>query len=212
MRRLPLLLPLVLALGCEEKSDPASAGGEDTATTSDTGTVTDSAEPEPARYGPDNRWYHAEAADVPAGLEGTGTGVGDVAPNFTLLDQDGNEVELYQFYGQVVQLVIFAAWCGPCQEEAPAIEAASVDLADDGVVVLSVMMEDVGGAPPETAELMAWVDEYAITHPVLAGPGELAPYINGGYPTLPVIGRDMTIVKGDNFPFNEGYLSTLAAE
>ncbi len=135
-----------------------------------------------------------------------------MAPNFTLLDQDGNEVELYQFYGQVVQLVIFAAWCGPCQEEAPAIEAASVDLADDGVVVLSVMMEDVGGAPPETAELMDWVDEYAITHPVLAGPGELAPYINGGYPTLPVIGRDMTIVKGDNFPFNEGYLSTLAAE
>jgi thiol-disulfide isomerase/thioredoxin len=205
-------IPLLLALACGEKTDPAgSTGGSDTAATADDTAADDTGgEPAPTPYGPENRWYHADAAEVPVDLVGTGTAEGDIAPNFTLLDQDGNEVELYQFYGQVVQLVIFTAWCGPCQEEAPDIEAAAVDLADEGVVILSVMMEDVGGEAPDTADLMLWVDRYALTQPVLAGPGELDPYINGGYPTLPVIGRDMTIVKGDNFPFSPAYLSTLA--
>jgi len=62
--------------------------------------------PEP--FGPDNTWWHADAADVPDDLVGTGWDVGDVAPDFTLLDQFGDEVQLYQFYGQVIVLDIFA--------------------------------------------------------------------------------------------------------
>lgn len=106
-RRLALaggfLLPLAL-LGC----DPAGAdvdfgGAEDTAGSAST-------EPEDVPYGPDNTWYHAMSSEVPEGLEGSGRSTGDTAYNFTLLDQFGNEVELYQFYGQVIVIDAFAEW------------------------------------------------------------------------------------------------------
>ena len=63
-----------------------------------------------AEYGPENSWWHAMESDVPADLEGTGYGEGDIAYNFQLNDQFGDEVELYQFYGQVVVLDVYAEW------------------------------------------------------------------------------------------------------
>jgi thiol-disulfide isomerase/thioredoxin len=148
---------------------------------------------------------------VPEGLTGTGTRVGDTLANFTVTDQNGDEVELYQFYGQVVQLVLFAEWCGPCNAEAPAIEAASRDLADDGVIILDVMMEQSHGSTPDLDALGRWVAAYSVTHPLVIGGSSFNPLIQGGYPTLPVLNRDMTIATADNFPFNEGYLEDLAS-
>ena len=165
-----------------------------------------------AAYGPDNDWPHASASDVPSDLAGTGRDRGDVLPNFTVVDQNGDDVELYQFYGYVVQLVLFAEWCGPCQAEAPDIEQASRDLAADGVVVLGVMMEDEFGGTPGADALDRWVTRFDITHPLVAGPSDLGPSIQGGYPTLPVLDRDMTIATVDNFPFDAGYLASLAAD
>ncbi len=179
-----------------------ACGGKDDST--DTSTSGDSAgsDEAPAQFGPDNRWPHATTDEVPAGLTGTGVGVGDIVYDFTLVDQDGNDVQLYQFYGRVVQLVLFAAWCGPCNEEAPAIQEASVALAEDDVVVLGVMMENVEGGAPSTAELGEWVDTYGVTHPLVGGPGDLAAMIQGGYPTHPVIDREMRVAVLDNFPFD----------
>ena len=68
----------------------------------------DPAPDDPEPYGPDNSWWHADAADVPAGLSGTGWYAGDTAYNFTLADQHGDAVEFYQFYGQLVVLDVFA--------------------------------------------------------------------------------------------------------
>lgn len=204
MRPFPFLalafLPLV---ACGEKGDSSdtsgSGGGDDT-----TVDATD--------FGPENRWPHATTDDVPEGLTGTGIALGEVIPDFTLRDQDGNDVELYQFYGRVVQLVIFAAWCGPCNEEAPAIQAASVELAEEDIVVLGVMMENVQSDSPSTADLGAWVENYGVTHPLLAGPGDLEAMLQGGYPTLPVIDREMRVARLDNYPFDADVPRAVAAE
>ena len=64
----------------------------------------------PADYGPENSWWHATVDDVPDGLAGTGWGTGDTAYNFTLVDQFGDELELYQFYGLVIVLDLFTEW------------------------------------------------------------------------------------------------------
>lgn len=61
-------------------------------------------------YGPENSWYHASESEVPSGLEGTGRGAGDIAYNLNLSDQFGDDVELYQFYGNVVVLDLYAEW------------------------------------------------------------------------------------------------------
>jgi hypothetical protein len=60
-------------------------------------------------YGPDNSWFHTTESMLPEG-ESCGFGYGDVACNFTMVDQFGDEVELYQFAGKYVVLDLFAEW------------------------------------------------------------------------------------------------------
>ncbi len=107
---LSLLLPLsLLACGDKEDTGPDTTEG-DTDTDPDADTDADSDADADVPYGPENDWWHASAADVPADLAGTGWSVGDVAHNFTFVDQNGDEVELYQFYGRVILLDLFADW------------------------------------------------------------------------------------------------------
>lgn len=215
-------LAVLLAVGCAPPDDrpfgigtTASTGtdGVESAGAAGAGAGEGESEGEgedAAEYGPENDWPHALVSEVPADLEGTGRRQGDVMPNFTLIDQHGDQVELYQFYGNVVQLVLFAEWCGPCQAEAPDLEAASRTLADAGVVVVDVMMQDNASDAPDARALLRWASEYGVTHPLLAGPGTLGDSVQGGYPTLPILNRDMTIANLDNFPFSASRLASYA--
>ena len=54
----------------------------------------------------------------------------------------------------------------------------------------------------------AWVAAYVTGYPMVADPTDsLAGGLNGGYPTYPVIGPDMTIQNIDLFPFSCSVLS-----
>ena len=74
------------------------------------------------------------------------------------------------------------------------------------------MMENNASNDPSIDDLNKWVDDYDCTHPVLEGTADLDASIQGGFPTLPVLDRDMSIASLDNFPFDSGYLQTLAAD
>ena len=46
----------------------------------------------------------------------------NIAPDFTMLDKDGNEVTLASFFGKPIILNFWASWCGPCKMEMPEIQ------------------------------------------------------------------------------------------
>jgi thiol-disulfide isomerase/thioredoxin len=187
-------------------TDPEEPTDTDATHTDTTPVDTDPPAP-PTPYGPPNSWYHVDVADLPPGLRSTGVDVGDVAPNFTLIDQYGDQVELYQFYGQAIMLDIFAEWCGPCIEAAPYHEAFYAAHAAEGFTQLSIMQERSNFSPPRTAaHLQPWVNHFGITSPVLADPNYITdPLLGSGFPTFILINRDMTIAYVE-----EGFDGTLA--
>ncbi|MDF2821160.1 MAG: hypothetical protein K0R15_1601 [Clostridiales bacterium] len=62
------------------------------------------------------------------------------APDFTLMDQYGNEHTLSDYKGKVVFLNFWATWCPPCQKEMPHIEElyAEYNFNEDDVIILGV--------------------------------------------------------------------------
>ena len=46
----------------------------------------------------------------------------NIAPDFTMLDTEGNEVTLASFFGKPIVLNFWASWCGPCKMEMPEIQ------------------------------------------------------------------------------------------
>ncbi len=72
----------------------------------------------------------------------TGLKVGEIAPDFTLPDQDGNEVTLSNFRGQVVLVDFWASWCHFCRDENPGLVDLYATYESQGFEILGVSVDD----------------------------------------------------------------------
>lgn len=68
--------------------------------------------------------------------------IGTEAPNFSLFDLNGKEIELSQLRGKAVLLNFWSSWCVPCRAEMPTIELLHRQLKDKGLVVLGIDEEE----------------------------------------------------------------------
>ena len=64
-----------------------------------------------------------------------------LAPDFALLDLDGNRHRLSDYRGEVVIINFWATWCPPCRAEMPSMQRAWTQLEGEGVRMLGI---DVG--------------------------------------------------------------------
>lgn len=112
------------------------------------------------------------------------------APEFTLKDLNGKQVQLRDFRGKVVFLNFFATWCVPCRLEMPAMERLSRAFKDKGLVVLAVDIKESARA------VRAFLKELKVTFPALLdGDGSVAfTYGIRPLPATYLIGRDGKIL------------------
>lgn len=82
------------------------------------------------------------------------------APAFTLERLDGKgELALSSLRGKPVVLNFWAAWCGPCKDEAPLLQEASERWRDEGVAFVGIDVKDF------REDARAFVARYGITYP-----------------------------------------------
>ena len=89
--------------------------------------------------------------------------VGFLAPDFSLVNQNGEIVQLSDLRGQPILLNFWASWCGPCRSEMPSMEKVYRELNGGGVEILAVnsTIQDDPGAANQFAR------ELGLTFPIL---------------------------------------------
>ena len=68
------------------------------------------------------------------------------APDFTMLDKDGNEVTLASFFGKPIILNFWASWCGPCKMEMPELQKFYEQYGEEIHFLLVSVDDDVDAA------------------------------------------------------------------
>lgn len=125
------------------------------------------------------------------------------ACNFSLMDQNGEQVELYQHHGKVIILDFSVMWCGPCNTAAPYAETFKQEYGEENFIWITILMQDAAGNSVEQSDLMIWAKMHGLTDPILSAKKEdmhdtegITGYPLGGWPTMVVIDREMVLKYG----------------
>ncbi|MEC8425137.1 MAG: redoxin domain-containing protein [Myxococcota bacterium] len=144
---------------------------------------------------PENAWHSVDS--LPADLESQGWAEGQVPPDARLLDQNGDIVSLWQFYGDVIALDISTMWCGPCQLLAREVDEVQESYEADGFIYITMLPENIDGDIPSVENLNEWAERNDVSAPILSDEPQYSYDIvpDRIWPRVVIIGRDMRVAE-----------------
>lgn len=100
------------------------------------------------------------------------------AVDFTVYDENGNEVTLLEHLGKPIVLNFWATWCGPCKSELPAFDALYQQFGDE----ITFMMVNLTDGQQETLQgVQDFLQKNGYTFPVYYDTTLQASTIYGAY-------------------------------
>lgn len=87
--------------------------------------------------------------------------VGDDAPDFALVDLDGNKHRLSDYKGKGVFLNFWGTWCAPCKKEMPAMGRQYEVYKDQGIQILAVNIAE------SDFKVRTFAEQYGMIFPTL---------------------------------------------
>jgi len=97
-----------------------------------------------------------------------GTGEGDVSPDVTLSDCDGNLYSVHDLCERdAAWIMVFAGWCSTCRVSAPQANALWERFRSQNFQAYFVIADDNQASPPDAAYCAQIREQYGLTMPVL---------------------------------------------
>ena len=117
--------------------------------------------------------------------------VGDDAPNFSLVDLNGETHKLSDYKGQGVLLNFWGTWCKACKKEMPAINDQYKQFKDQGVQILGINIAE------SDLEVSSYTNKLGVEFPILLDKTKsvMRAYNVDPLPTTVLIDKDGKIAK-----------------
>ncbi len=135
-------------------------------------------------------------------IVGIGNAPGEVAYDFTLMDQFGDDLRLHDFCDHVVLLIASAAWMPEALWVDDEWQSWYETYRDDGLMVIGLLGENKTGGEPTLTNLQSVVADFGIEYAYVADPGfeVTASFMDGNHialPSMTLIDRGSVVVAAD---------------
>lgn len=131
-------------------------------------------------------------------IDGTDGSSFQLAPSFTLLNTELEEVSLSDYQGKVVIVDFWATWCKPCQEEIPRFIELYDEYRTQGFEMVGISTDDIEGRLKNIEGFFQELSKsgFDINYPILLAESEIIQqYQVPAIPAAYLINRNGEIVK-----------------